>query len=463
MHCPRRKGRGMNGQRMHDTIAAQATASGEGGIAIVRMSGLRSEDILSRVFRPAHGGSLENRRLTFGKIIDGEQVIDEAMAVIMRAPHSYTREDVAEIHCHGSDALVRRILLLLLREGARMAEPGEFTYRAFVNGRIDLAQAEGVMRMIRAGSERAMTAAIRQMEGGVSSFVREARREIIALLAELSAAIDFPDEVEEAQTAEQVFESCRRIAGRLEAGCDPRAGRIEEEGLRVVLCGRPNAGKSSLLNALIGDERAIVTDVPGTTRDTLTESIQIDGVRINLTDTAGLRESGDAVERIGVQRARKALADADVRALVLDGSMPMREEDRDALCGLEADMVILSKGDLPLCLSREDVRAAFGDLPVLIVCATRGEGLDALRALLVTFAPENGVESASITQARHVEAAGRACTSLQDAVRAIEEQMPIDVCAVDLSAALDALGEITGETMNEQVIDEVFSRFCVGK
>lgn len=446
-----------------DTIAAQATASGEGGVAIVRVSGADCEKIVSRVFRAKNGRPLQNRYLTFGYVVDGDRVIDEAMAVMMRAPHSYTREDVCEIQCHGSDALVRRILLLLLRAGARMAKPGEFTCRAFLNGRIDLAQAEAVMRMIRAGSDRAMDAAIRQMEGGVSAFVRVAREEITALLAELAAAIDFPDEVEETQTAHQVKERCAEICARLESSCDPRAGRIEDEGLRVVLGGRPNAGKSSLLNALIGGERAIVTDIPGTTRDTLTEAIQIDGLRVNLTDTAGLRDTGDAVERIGVARARKALDEADVRVLVLDGSEPIINEDMEALCGLEPQIVVLSKGDLPAVVTARDACEAFPAAQVIPVCALKGEGLDALRRALLSFAPEDGAESSMLSQARHIEAAGRACESLRDAMRAIEDGMPLDMCAVDLSAALDCLGEITGETMSEQVIDQVFARFCVGK
>lgn len=453
----------MNELISRDTIAAQATASGEGGIAIVRLSGAHCEEILLRVFRPKAARPLTPRMLTFGHVMDGETVVDEAMAVLFRAPHSYTREDVAEIHCHGSDALVRRILLLLLRSGARMARPGEFTCRAFLNGRIDLTQAEAVMRMIRAGSDRAMTSAIRQMEGGVSAFVRTARQEIIALLSEIAAAVDFPDEIEEGETAQQVHARCGAIRAHLLAACDARAGRIEDEGLRVVLCGRPNAGKSSLLNALLGGERAIVTDIPGTTRDTLTESLQIDGLKICLTDTAGLRETGDAVERIGVARARKALDEADVRVLVLDGSCAIGAEDRAALCGLSPHIVVLSKGDLPPRLAPEDAEDEFPGAKVVSVCAPRGEGLDALRTLLVSFAPVDGAESAMLSQARHTQAALHACDALLEAQRAIETEMPLDVCAVDLSDALDALGEITGETMNEQVIDEVFSRFCVGK
>lgn len=446
-----------------DTIAAQATAAGEGGVAIVRVSGADCRRIISRVFRAKNGKLLENRVLTYGYVMEDGGVADEAMAVLMRAPHSYTREDVAEIHCHGSQALVGKILRLLMAAGARMAEPGEFTYRAFLNGRIDLAQAEGVMRMIRAGSERAMRSAVRQMEGGVSTFVRTAREEITSLLAAMAAAIDFPDEVEETQTAREVTAACKAIAAKLAAACDARAGRIEDEGLRVVLCGRPNAGKSSLLNALLGGERAIVTDIPGTTRDTLTEAVQIGGVRVLLTDTAGLRETGDAVERIGVERAKKALAEADVRALVLDSASPLTEEDKTALFGLAPQMIVLSKGDLAQRLTAADVREAFGDVPMVTVCATRGEGMEALRDALTAFVPADGAESSALSQARHVEAAGRARAALCDAVTAIEDGMPLDVAAVDLSAALDALGEITGETMSERVIDEVFAKFCVGK
>ena len=446
-----------------DTIAAQATAAGEGGVAIVRVSGADCLRIIARVFRAKNGKPLENRVLTYGYVMEDGDVADEAMAVLMRAPHSYTREDVAEIHCHGSQALVGKILRLLMAAGARMAEPGEFTYRAFLNGRIDLAQAEGVMRMIRAGSERAMRSAVRQMEGGVSAFVRTAREEITSLLAAMAAAIDFPDEVEETQTAREVTAACKAIAAKLAAACDARAGRIEDEGLRVVLCGRPNAGKSSLLNALLGGERAIVTDIPGTTRDTLTEAVQIGGVRVLLTDTAGLRETGDAVERIGVERAKKALAEADVRALVLDSASPLTEEDKTALFGLAPQMIVLSKGDLAQRLTAADVREAFGDVPMVTVCATRGEGMEALRDALTAFVPADGAESSALSQARHVEAAGRARAALCDAVMAIEDGMPLDVAAVDLSAALDALGEITGETMSERVIDEVFAKFCVGK
>ena len=446
-----------------DTIAAQATPSGEGGVAIVRVSGPACTEVLGRVFAPKNGRPMENRRLTFGHVMDGAEVVDEAMAVLMRAPHSYTREDVAEIHCHGSQALVSRVLALLLREGVRMARPGEFTCRAFLNGRIDLTQAEAVMRMIRAGSDRALRSAVRQLEGGVSAFVREARAEITAMLAALCAAVDFPDEVDEQETAEDVRARCLSLAARLRDACDPRAGRMEDEGLRVVLCGRPNAGKSSLLNALLGGERAIVTDIPGTTRDTLSESLQIDGLRVVLTDTAGLRETGDAVERIGVARAQKAIAEADVRVLVVDASVPLCEEEDVMPDGFAPELIVLNKSDLPAQVGEGELAARYPDAARTTVCCVTGEGLDRLRAQLVSFAPAEDGESSALTQARHAQAALRACKSLDDADAALADGMPLDVAAVDLSAALDALGEITGETLREDVLDEIFSRFCVGK
>ena len=412
---------------VRDTICAQATPPGEGGIAIVRMSGREAARILSEVFRPARG-TIRPRVLTYGWVTDGETKIDEAMAVLLPGPRSYTREDVAEIHCHGSRAAVARILRLLIARGARPAEPGEFTYRAFVGGRIDLSQAEGIMRMIRADSDRAMRGAVRQMEGGVSSFIRAAREEIEDMLSALAAAIDFPDEVDETETADSLTERCLALEKRLAEACDPREGRIEEEGLRVALCGQPNAGKSSLLNALLGEDRAIVTAVPGTTRDVLSEKVSIGGLPVVLTDTAGLRETGDEVEARGGARA-----------------------------------AVISKGDLPRAEWTARAKEMLPDIPVVEVSSKTGEGLSALADTLRTFAPEGTDGGAAIIQMRHVAAAQKACRSLSEARKALSDGFGTETAGIDLSAALDALGEITGETMNEAMIDRVFSKFCVGK
>ena len=422
-----------------DTIAALATPEGEGGIAIVRLSGADAQGVLSRVFHAACGKPVRewaHARLYYGWAMQGDERVDECMAVLMRAPRSYTREDVAEIHCHGGRMQVRRVLSLLLASGARAAEPGEFTRRAFLNGRIDLSQAEAVMRLISSSSERGSREALRQLEGGVSHFVREAREQIVDLLAGVSAAVDFPDEVDEAEAAGDLRARALALCETLRRACDERSGRVAQDGLNVVIAGRPNVGKSSLLNALLREERAIVTDLPGTTRDVLTESILLRGLRVNLSDTAGLRDTQDVVESIGVTRARTAMERADVLLLVLDGSQ---------------------------ALSESDVRALCPEASVLTLCAQRGEGLDALCECLVSFAPAEGAQSATLTQARHVQAAREACAALSDAVAAIDAGMPLDVTAVDLTRAQHILGEITGETLDEDVLDRVFETFCVGK
>ena len=448
--------------RQGDTIAAQATPPGNGAIAIVRLSGPCAGEILSRVFRP-RSGALVPRMLHFGRIVDGETALDEAMAVLLPGPASYTREDVAELHVHGSQALVQRILGLLLRAGARPAQPGEFTYRAFVGGRIDLSQAEGVMRMVRADSERAMRGALRQMSGGVSDFVRAARAEITEMLADVAAAIDFPDEVEEEETAQSLSARCLALAQRLRAAVRPECGRLEDEGLRVALCGRPNAGKSSLLNALLGEDRAIVTAVPGTTRDVLSEKTQIEGLSVILSDTAGLRETDDPVERIGVARAEQTLAQADLRLLVLDASRPLEAEDVALARRVEPQLIVLSKEDLPPRLTREAVAEALGEAPTITVSAHTGEGMDGLRRAILGFAPEIDTGSAGITQQRHAGAALAACEALEAARTALAEGLGTETAALDLSCALEALGEITGETLREDVIDRIFEKFCVGK
>ena len=385
------------------------------------------------------------------------------MGVVMYAPRSYTREDVCELHTHGGSAAASVVMRLLIRLGARPAGAGEFTRRAFMNGRIDLMQAEAVMGVISARSSAALKAEERQLAGGHSRFIRETQDALTGLLAGLEAHIDYPDEISEEEALSGLSAGLDALIGKLESAVNERGARILREGLRVALCGCPNAGKSTLFNALLGEDRAIVTDIPGTTRDVLDGAFTLDGNNVLLQDTAGLRESGDAVERIGVERAKKALAEADVRALVLDGASPLTEEDKAALFGLAPQLIILSKGDLAPVLTADEVRAAFGDVPTVAVCAPRGEGMEALKEALAAFVPEDGAESSALSQARHVEAARRACAALSDAVAALSDGMPLDVAAVDLSAALDALGEITGETMSEKVIDEVFAKFCVGK
>lgn len=448
--------------REGDTIAALASAPGEGGVAVVRMSGAAAETILRRVFAPLPQ-ALESHRLYYGAVRDGAERVDEAMAVLMRAPHSYTREDVAEIQCHGSMALCRRILSLLVQNGARAAGPGEFTRRAFLSGRIDMAQAEAVMNLIGATNERALREAMRQMEGGVSQYVLRAREAICEILAGVEAATDFPEEVDEDEATAALREKTRGTRDGLLSGCDARAGRIAREGLSVVLAGRPNAGKSSLMNALLRQERAIVTDLPGTTRDVLTEHVLLGDLQVNLTDTAGLRDAGDAAERIGVERARKAVDGADVVLVVIDASQPLSAEDAQLL-RRENALAVLNKQDLCVRVTPEDVQNAAPGTPCLLLSIHRdGEGIDALIERLQAYAPQDASSGAMLTQQRHIDAARKAASALDDALRALDEGMELDLIAVDLRRALAALGEITGETLREDVIDRLFARFCVGK
>ena len=343
-----------------DTIAAISTAPGAGGIAIVRLSGPRAEELLRAVFRPAsERADLSGRRLTYGAAVDGRgEVLDEVMAVLLRAPRTYTREDMAEVHCHGGGACASAVLARFLALGARAAEPGEFTRRAYENGRIDLSGAEAVMQLIGAQGEAARRSALRQMRGGVTGFVTGAVERLTELLSRIQAAVDFPEEVDEAVVGAEARVELEALAGELKKRADPRRARMLREGASVVLCGRPNVGKSSLMNALLSAERAIVTDIPGTTRDVLSERMALDGKVVRLSDTAGIRESEDAIERMGVERAQGEVEAADVALLVLDASQPMAAEDAALLRQADERYIIcLNKGDLPAVLTAADVEA----------------------------------------------------------------------------------------------------------
>ena len=424
----------------------------------MRISGPQAERILYDIFHAKRKGRTAplSHQLTLGWVGAPDNPIDEAMAVLMRAPRSYTREDVAEIHCHGAPYTVHETVRLAVKAGARPAEPGEFTRRAFENGRIDLAQAEAVMALIGAQGAKAAQDALRQMRGGASKIILEARAEAIRLLAGLEAAVDFPEEIDESEAMAGLREGAASLAATLRAACNPRAEKLLREGLDVVIAGRPNAGKSTLLNALLGEERAIVTDLPGTTRDTLTERLELDGLIVQLTDTAGLREDGDAVEEIGVARARAALECADLRLIVVDASAPLEPEDEALI--VEPCIVVLNKCDLPPCINRYG-----GAARIVEVSALTGQGLPELLDTLREAAALPDASQASLTRARHIAAATQAAQALEEAVAAMDTGFPTDVAAIDLKRALDALGSITGETLSEDVIDAIFANFCVGK
>ena len=598
----------MRNERQNDTIAAIATPPGEGGIAIVRISGARAGEFLRAAFRPARRGEMKHGQMRYGTLTDPTGApIDEVMAVLFRAPRSYTREDVAEIHLHGGTMCARAAMERLLSLGARAAEPGEFTYRAFMNGRVDLSEAEAIMGLIGARSQAARRASIRQLRGGVSAPIGRMREELTGLLAKIEAATDFPDEIDEDVTAKDVREGASRIRNELSRAADGRRARIVRDGASVVLCGRPNVGKSSLMNALLSADRAIVTDIPGTTRDVLTESFEIGGVRYQLSDTAGIRETADAIEKIGVTRARDALRDADCVLLVLDSSAPLTPSDQSMLAARdERYLTILNKSDLapaahsanptapgaasalpafpanapgtasaphafpantpgaasasaaflakapdtasvsapsvssdkdtgtavtsvspessakdtgtavtsvspessakdtgtaassvspvflakdtgtavtsvpPESSAKDTGTAASSVSPVFLAkdtgtaapsiprepiraSAKTGEGIDEILRAIERVCRQSGASEDQMTLPRHIECAHHAMQALDRAIRSIESNLPLDLCATDLREALAHLGDITGETMNEHVIDRVFSDFCVGK
>ena len=448
---------------LHDTIAAIATAPGTGGIGIIRMSGPDAAAILMRVFRPAGKNQAipESHRLVYGKLTDGEQIIDECMAVIMRAPRSYTREDVAEIQLHGGRYVINKALELCLKAGARLAEAGEFTRRAFLNGRVDLSQAESVMELISARGEQEHRAAVRQLNGGASSFVRKFSDELYGLQAGLAACIDYPEEISDEEGAGSLKEGLEKLIDGLEKAMDEHASRLIYQGLQVALIGRPNVGKSSLLNALLGEDRAIVTNIPGTTRDTVHGEMTLNGFRVQLTDTAGIHETNDPVERIGVARSEKARREADASLLILDGSQPLGADDLELLRSFSGEgAVVINKTDLPQEITEEDIHGIRQDMTCMTVSALDQESLQPLRDFLARYVQVS--DQQAVTQPRHLDAVRRAVRHLRDAEKTLDSYTP-DVAATDLQAAQAALSEITGDSADEKLLDRVFSQFCVGK
>ncbi len=452
-----------------DTIVAPATPPGEGGIGIVRLSGLKAEEFLCDYFSPSSAtGGLESNYLYHGFLKDHRgHVLDEVMAVIMRQPRSYTREDVCEIHCHGGGLIVRRVVDLFLRAGARMARPGEFTLRAFLNGRIDLTRAEAVIDLIRSRSELASNIAIKQLNGGLADKIAFLREKLILLLAEVEAAIDFSEEDIEIEG------SCSlgKTAGQMMSEMDDliqsfECGRIAKEGVNILILGRPNVGKSSLLNSLLGEARAIVTDIPGTTRDTIEEDLVLGGLPLRLVDTAGIRHTEDPVEAEGVRRARSKIEGADLVLLVVDGSMSLDNDDLLAIdaCRHKDVLVVLNKADLgslpfPDCL---------GQFPVVKISALQGLGLTDLVDKIsqhFTFRPEvsEARETVILTEFRHKQALMAARDSLGRFRESLVQGMSPEFSAVEIGEALDRVGEITGETTPDDVLDRIFTKFCIGK
>ena len=456
-----------------DTISQIATPHGAGGIGIIRVSGGSALGVARRVFRPAAGGTLGDiapYTAHYGHIVAADgTVIDECILLYMRAPHSYTGEDTAELQCHGGAVVLREVLLRTWEVGARPAEAGEFTKRAFLHGRLDLARAEGVMELIAAKSTRAAHAARERLAGAFSHAVTDIRTQILGAVAHIEAGIDFPEDDIPAASAERLaaeIADASAAVRRLLAGAD--TGRILREGVKTVIVGRPNVGKSSLLNALLGMERAIVTDVPGTTRDIIEEEISVAGIPLRLLDTAGLRAAEDAVEQIGVARTEQHLTDAELILAVFDASEPLTAEDHALLTRLSAaaaDIIILcSKEDRPSVLSAADFSAVAA--PVLRISAQEGTGLDALReeiAAHIVRREGDLSDGALPNKEREIEALRRAEAHLTAAAETLAADLGTDFVSIDLRAAYDALGEILGETVDTDLIDRIFSEFCIGK
>ncbi|MEC3649468.1 tRNA uridine-5-carboxymethylaminomethyl(34) synthesis GTPase MnmE [Bacillus subtilis] len=458
-----------------DTIAAISTPMGEGAIAIVRLSGPEAIQIADKIYKGPKGktlSSVESHTIHYGHIVDrpSERVVEEVMVSVLKAPRTFTREDVIEINCHGGIVTVNQVLQLALREGARLAEPGEFTKRAFLNGRIDLSQAEAVMDLIRAKTDRAMNVAMNQMEGRLSALVRRLRSEILETLAHVEVNIDYPeyDDVEE-MTHQILVEKATAVKKEIEALLrTSEQGKILREGLSTVIIGRPNVGKSSLLNSLVHEAKAIVTDIPGTTRDVIEEYVNVRGVPLRLVDTAGIRETEDIVERIGVERSRQVLKEADLILLVLNYSEELSEEDVklfEAVEGMDV-IVILNKTDLEAKIDTERVRELANGRPVVTTSLLKEEGIndleEAIQSLFYTGAIESG-DLTYVSNTRHISILQQAKRAIEDALSGIEQDVPIDMVQIDLTRCWELLGEIIGDSVHESLIDQLFSQFCLGK
>lgn len=454
-----------------DTIAAIATPLGESGIGVIRISGSKAYDVGDAIFQSKSSLPLAQRRdrsIQYGLIVDDDgKAVDEVILLIMKGPRSYTAEDVLEIQCHGGRQSLSEILGLVLRHGARLANPGEFTQRAFVNGRIDLAQAEAVMDVIQAKSAQGLTSAVSQLEGRLSRVVGDMRLHLTDFITRLEVTVDYPEEDLEEIEVSDIAGAIREMEQRLDAMlAESKSGRMMRDGVMAAIAGTPNAGKSSLLNRFLETERAIVTDVPGTTRDVIEEWITIQGVPICLVDTAGIRSTDDTVEQIGVRRAKEYMERADIILVVVDQSRPLQEEDRQILetaRGRQA-LIVLNKEDLQPAFATEELQS-YG-LPLLSISASTGAGMGELKDAMLSLALQQGLtaaQSALLANTRHIELVRQSREALQRALDTIEAGMPVDCAIVDIREAWELLGSITGDTVHDDIIEEIFSRFCLGK
>ena len=456
-----------------DTITSISTPMGEGAIGIVRLSGPEAVEIGDKLYKGKKKlKDVPSHTINYGHIIDPEtdEVVEEVMISVLRAPKTFTREDIIEINCHGGILTINRILELTMTHGARMAEPGEYTKRAFLNGRIDLSQAEAVMDFIRSKTDRASKVAMNQIEGRLSDLIKQQRQSILEILAQVEVNIDYPeyDDVEDA-TTEFLLAQSKKIKNEidqlLETGTQ---GKIMREGLSTVIVGKPNVGKSSMLNNLIQDNKAIVTEVAGTTRDVLEEYVNVRGVPLRLVDTAGIRDTEDIVEKIGVERSRKALSEADLILFVLNNNEPLTDEDRTLyeVIKNEDAIVIVNKTDLERRLDIEEVKTMIGDTPLIQTSMLKQEGIDELELQIRDLFFGGEVQNQDMTyvsNSRHISLLKQARQTIQDAIDAAEAGIPMDMVQIDLTRTWELLGEIIGESASDELINQLFSQFCLGK
>ena len=455
-----------------DTIAAIATAPGEGGIGIIRISGEKSLEVAQSIFKSKSGKMIKDynaRTLIYGTIVDGEKVIDEVLVAYMKGPNSYTAEDVIEINCHGGFISVKKILELILSKDVRLAEAGEFTKRAFLNGRIDLSQAEAIIDVIKSKTDMAHEVAQNQLEGSLSNKIKELRNNVTEVLAHLEVAIDFSEEDVEEITYQTLSEKAEELRKEIKKLYDTaESGKILRDGLKTVIVGKPNVGKSSLLNSILGENRAIVTDIAGTTRDVIEEFVNIKGIPLKIVDTAGIRETEDIVEKIGVEKSRESFNTADLVIMVLDSSRELSNEDIDILEKLEdkKTIVLLNKTDLEQKIDEDKILKYVDKGSIIKISALQHEGIEELHDKIEAMVYNGSIKNTSslvITNSRHKDALLKAYESINDAINAIEQNLPYDFIEVDFKNIWDYLGYINGDTVKEDLLDTIFSNFCIGK
>lgn len=455
-----------------DTIAAISTPMGEGGIAVIRVSGDESINLTEPLFKAKTKLSeADSHTVHYGHIIDpaDQSIIEEVLVTLMRAPRSFTMEDVVEISCHGGIISVKKVLNLLLQHGIRLAEPGEFTKRAFLNGRIDLSQAEAVIDLIRSKSDRAFQIALKQAEGTLSFKIKALRHRLIELMAHIEVNIDYPEHDVEDMTMQLISDVCTEVMGDIQNLLkSAKQGKVLREGIETAIVGRPNVGKSSLLNALTQDNRAIVTDIPGTTRDVIEEYVTLNGIPLKLLDTAGIRETADVVEQIGVERSKHAVNQADLILLVLNNNESLHKDELDLLQQLKSrqTIVIINKMDLPSKIDMAQVLTCVPEKRIVTMSLKDQTGSEALEQAISDLFFEGGLESSDLTyvsNVRHIALFEQTHRSLEDAKQAAKEHIPIDILQIDIRNAWEQLGEIIGDAVSESLIDQIFSQFCLGK